>query len=119
MRYRVVDNVGGTIAGATVNEHFPGGKTNDQPNDWPPSTAFGGQPFWPETNGVFVDSWFVSCGNPDPAPGTPLAGQSVDHMPHEFFVGSRTPARGVRVQTHTAHRYRGYARHEGITTPAP
>ncbi|HJQ29574.1 MAG TPA: hypothetical protein VJ827_09540, partial [Rubrobacter sp.] len=32
--YRVVDNVGGTIVGATVNENFPGAKTNDQLTDW-------------------------------------------------------------------------------------
>jgi hypothetical protein len=40
-------------------------------------------------------------------------------MPHEFYVGSDVPTHGVRVQTHTAHRYLGFARHEAITTPAP
>lgn len=118
--YRVKDNVGGTIVGATVNENFPGAKTNDQPNNWPNPAAFATVPFWANTNGTFVDNWFIACGNPAPlAPGTPNAGQSVDRLPHEFWVGSRTPAHGVRVQRHVAHRYRSFAEHENVVTPAP
>jgi hypothetical protein len=122
--YRVMDNVSGTIVGATINEVFPGAKTNDQPNDWtlPNATT----PFWSNTSGVFVDNWFVCCSagppcclNPAPAPSTPQAGQGVDRIPHEFFVGSSTVGQGCRVQTHVAHRFRGNARHEGIVTPAP
>jgi len=119
--YRIVDNVSGTIVGATVNENFPGSKTNDQPNDWPSPASFSTTPSWPNTNGTFIDNWFV-WGGYTPAPVAPTAAnanQSVDHMAHEFYVGSTVAGRGVRVQTHTAHRYRGYARHEGITTPAP
>lgn len=118
--YRVKDNVGGTIVGATVNENFPGAKTNDQANDWVNPAAFATVPFWANTNGTFVDNWFVSCGTPAPvAPGTATAGQSVDRLPHEFYVGSQTPARGVRVQRHVAHRYLGGADHENVVTPAP
>lgn len=117
--YRVVDNVGGTIVGATVNEHFPGAKTNDQPNNWPNPAAFVTTPFWANTNGTFVDNWFISGGNPSPDPGGPNHAQAVDHMAHEFYVGSQTPGRGCRVQRHTAQRYRGYADHESIVTPAP
>jgi hypothetical protein len=43
----------------------------------------------------------------------------VDHMAHEFFVGGPTPGKGCRVQKHTAQRFRGMARHEGIVSPAP
>lgn len=118
--YRVVDNVGGTVVGATVNEHFPGAKANDQANNWVSPAAFITTPFWPDTNGTFVDNWFVSCGAPAPvAPGNALAGQGVDRIPHEFYVGSRTPGRGCIVQRHTAHRYQGRTRHEGITSPVP
>ncbi len=118
--YRIVDNVGGTIVGATVNENFPGAKTNDQANNWPNPAAFATVPFWENTNGTFVDNWFVACGNPAPvAPTAANANTGVDQLPHEFYVGSKTPAKGVRVQTHTAHRRLGFARHEGITTPAP
>jgi hypothetical protein len=118
--YRVVDNVGGTIVGATVNEHFPGTKTNDQPNDWLSPAAFSTVPVWPNTNGTFIDNWFQSCGSPAPvAPTAANANTSVDRMTHEFYVGSETPGRGCRVQRHTAHRYLGFARHENITTPAP
>ncbi|HZT32859.1 MAG TPA: hypothetical protein VFA33_23435 [Bryobacteraceae bacterium] len=118
--YRIVDNVGGTIVGATVNENFPGAVTADVVTNWPGPAAFATVPFWQNTNGTFVDNWFIGCGNPTPvAPTDPTAGTSVDHMPHEFYVGSVTPARGCRVQTHTAHRYLGFARHEGIVSPAP
>ncbi len=118
--YRIVDNVSGTIVGATVNENFPSAKVNDQANNWVNPAAFATVPFWENTNGTFVDNWFVSCGNPAPvAPGTPNAGQAVDHMAHEFYVGSKTPARGCRVQTHTAQRNLGMARHTNIVTPAP
>ncbi|HUW53015.1 MAG TPA: hypothetical protein VMV99_06330 [Rhodanobacter sp.] len=119
-KYRIKDNVGGTIVGATVNENFPGAKTNDQPNNWPNPAAFATVPFWPDTNGTFVDNWFIACGNPPPlAMGVPNAGQSVDRLPHEFWVGSRTPAHGVRVQRHVAHRYRAFADHENVVSPAP
>lgn len=118
--YRVVDNVGGTIVGATVNENFPSAKTNDQPNNWVDPSSFATVPVWPNTNGTFVDNWFVWNGSPTPvAPTAANANQSVDSMAHEFYVGSTTSGRGVRVQTHTAHRYLGFARHENITTPAP
>lgn len=118
--YRVVDNMSGTIVGATVNENFPGAKTNDQVNNWGNPAAFITVPFWANTNGTFVDNWFQSCGNPAPvAPGSANAGTGVDRIPHEFYVGSQTPALGCRVQTHTAHRYLGFARHEGVTSPAP
>lgn len=118
--YRVVDNVGGTIVGATVNENFPGAKTNDQANDWESPAAFSTTSFWRETDGAFVDNWFHFGGTPSPvAPGAPTAGQSVDRIPHEFYVGNETSGKGCRVQTHTAHRYLGFARHEGIRTPVP
>jgi len=118
--YRVVDNMGGTIIGATVNENFPGTKTNDQATDWVSPATFITNPFWANTNGTFVDNWFVFCGAPSPvAPGAANAATGVDRIPHEFYVGSTTPARGCRVQTHTAHRYLGFTRHEGVTSPAP
>jgi len=118
--YRIVDNVGGTIVGATVNENFPGAPTGDQPNDWPNPAVFTTVPFWRNTNGTFVDNWYISCGTPSPvAPGAVGAASGVDRMPHEFYVGSDVPARGCRVQTHIAHRYLGFTRHESITTPAP
>jgi hypothetical protein len=118
--YRIVDNVSGTIVGATVNENFPGAKVNDQANNWGNPAAFITTPFWENTNGTFIDNWFISCGNPAPvAHAAANANTGVDRIPHEFYVGSKTPGRGVRVQTHTAHRYLGFARHENITTPAP
>lgn len=118
--YRVVDNVGGTIVGATVNENFPGAKTNDQATNWVSPAAFITTPFWENTNGTFIDNWFVFCGSPSPvAPGAANAATGVDQIPHEFYVGSTTPALGCRVQTHTAHRYLGFTRHENVTTPAP
>jgi hypothetical protein len=118
--YRVVDNMGGTIVGATVNENFPGAKVNDQANNWVAPAAFATAAFWANTNGTFVDNWFESCGAPAPvAPGTPNAGQAVDHIAHEFYVGSQTPAHGCRVQTHTAQRFRGMARHINVVSPAP
>jgi len=118
--YRVVDNVGGTIVGAPVNENFPGGEINDQPNNW-----FVPVPNGDITDGTFPDNWAeggcaASGTNPIPVgPTSPNAGQSVDRIPHEFFVGSVSPGKGCRVQKHTAHRYLGFARHEDITTPAP
>ena len=69
--YRVLDNVGGTIVGATVNENFPGPKTNDQPNNWVSPAGFITTPFWRNTNGTFIDNWFVFCGNPAPVNKSP------------------------------------------------
>jgi hypothetical protein len=117
--YRVVNNLGGTIIGATANERFPSGKVNDQPNDWGGPATFHTRPYWPNTNGTFVDHWYRYGGNPSPDPSGPNRAQAVDHMAHEFYVGSQTPGRGCRVQRHTAQRYRGYADHENIVTPAP
>jgi hypothetical protein len=118
--YSIFDNVSGTIVGATVNENFPGAKADDQANDWVSPAKFTTVPFWEKTKGTFVDNWFEACGTPSPvAPGTPTAGQKVDHLAHEFFVGSKTPAKGCRVQTHIAQRYLGMARHINIKSPAP
>jgi hypothetical protein len=100
LQYRILDNVSGTIVGATVNENFPSGKTN--------------------TNGTFIDYWSVWCGTPTPVAATDsTASTGVDKLSHEFYVGSKVAGKGIRVQTHTAHRYLGYTRHENITTPAP
>ena len=118
--YRIVDNVGGTIVGATVNEKFPSAKTNDQANDWVSPASFSSVPVWPNTDGTFIDFWTVWCGTPAPVnPGDPHDNDSVDRLEHEFYVGSRTSGRGVRVQKHTAHRYLGHTVHENIHTPAP
>jgi hypothetical protein len=118
--YRIVDNLDGTIVGATVNELFPSAKIDDDPNSWrDPFAQANTVPFWQNTNGTFVDHWFMSCDKPYPVP--PTAGTAyiqIDHMAHEFFVGSKIPGVGVRVQKHTAVRYLGFARHENITTPA-
>ncbi len=121
--YRIKDNLSDTVSSVDVNEHFPGTKTNDVPNNWISPAAFSSVPYWAASQtgaGSFIDHWSKWGGNPSPvAPTAPNAGSSVDRLPHEFYVGSITPTHGCRVQTHTAHRYRGYARHEGITTPAP
>ncbi|MFL6331858.1 MAG: hypothetical protein ACJ754_00785 [Pyrinomonadaceae bacterium] len=68
--YRVFDNVGGTIVGATVNERFPGPTTNDQPNNWGSSAITSGAS-WPNTNGTFVDNLFKCCGTPPPSSPAP------------------------------------------------
>jgi hypothetical protein len=118
--YRVVDNVGGTIVGATVNENFPSAKADDQPNSWWRPVAAPSAPDWRNTNGTFIDYWWVWGNAPLPvSPGDPHDNDSVDRTPHEFYIGSPTPGRGCRVQTHTAHRYLGHTVHEGIVSPAP
>jgi hypothetical protein len=118
--YRIVDNVGGTIIGATVNENFPSAKVNDQANNWSSPADFISSPTWPNTDGTFVDDWAHWGGTPPSVtPTEPNAGEKVDHMAHEFFVGGPTPGKGCRVQKHTAQRFRGMARHEGIVSPAP
>ena len=118
--YRVEGNFSRVVKNVSVNERFPGKKADDVPNDWADPAVFTSVPYWNTTSGTFIDNWYVFCGSPSPvAPTAPNAGSSVDHMPHEFFVGSTTPGRGCRVQAHTAHRYLGWARHEGITSPAP
>lgn len=120
MGYRIVDNVGGTIVGATVNENFPGAKVDDQPNTWVSPAAFTTVPFWANTDGTFVDNWYVSCRTPAPvAPTDAAAGQGVDQLEHEFYVGSKTPGKGCIVQRHIAHRYLGRTRHEKIVSPVP
>jgi hypothetical protein len=52
-------------------------------------------------------------------PGDPHDGDSIDRTAHEFYVGGNAPARGCRVQRHTAHRYFGHTEHENVVTPAP
>lgn len=121
--YRLKDNMNDTLQSVDVNENFPSAKSNDIPNNWVDPSSFSTVPFWSSSKtsgGTFVDNWYVWGGMPSPvAPSDPGANTSVDRIPHEFYVGSQTSAHGCRVQTHTAHRYLGYARHEGITTPAP
>ena len=89
--YRVVDNVGGTIVGATVNENFPAAKVNDRPNNWASPAQFSSGSVWLNTNGTFIDYWWVCDGNPPPVnPGDPHDNDSVDRMQHEFYVGGGT-----------------------------
>jgi len=117
--YRVVDNVGGTIVGATVNERFPGPVVNDQPNHWAGAPMTAGSS-WPNTNGTFIDNLYKCCGIPAPvAVSSPNWGDKVYHEPQEFFVGSSVSGRGCRVQVHRLQFYRGYADHENIRSPAP
>ncbi len=119
IRYRILDNVGGTIVGATVNERFPGPAVDDQPNRWRASTVTSGSA-WPNTDGTFVDNLYKCCGIPAPVGlSSPHYGDTVYHEPHEFYVGSTTPGRGCRVQRHTLQFFRGYADHEYIRSPAP
>jgi hypothetical protein len=118
--YRVVDNVGGTIVGATVNENFPSAKADDQPNTWTSPAAFSSTSVWKNTDGTFVDFWWVWGNAPLPVnPGDPHDSDSVDQLEHEFYVGGTTPGTGCRVQTHIAHRYLGHTQHENTRSPAP
>lgn len=118
--YRIVDNVGGTIVGATVNENFPSAKADDQPNSWWRPVAAPSTPDWRNTDGTFIDYWWVFGDPPLPVnPGDPHDNDSVDRAPHEFYIGSPNPGKGCRVQTHTAHRYLGHTVHENIASPAP
>jgi len=118
--YRVVDNVGGTIVGATVNENFPSAPAVDMPNNWWTPVATPATSVWHNTDGTFIDYWWVCGGAPAPLnPGDPHDGDSIDRTAHEFYVGGNAPARGCRVQRHTAHRYFGHTEHENVVTPAP
>lgn len=117
--YRVLDNVGGTIVGATVNERFPGPTTHDQPNFWAAAAVTSGSS-WPNTNGTFIDNLYQCCGTPAPVPpSSPNWADNVYHEPQEFYVGSTVSGRGCRVQVNTLQFYRGYADHENIRSPAP
>jgi len=119
IHYRVIDNVGGTIVGATVNERFPSPPVNDQPNNWGSAPTTSTQN-WPNTNGTFTDNLYMCGGTPAPVTTSSSNwGDKVYHMPQEFYVGSTTPGRGCRVQAHTLQFYRGYADHEDIHSPAP
>jgi hypothetical protein len=123
--YRVVDNVGGTIVGATVNEDFPSAPVTDQPNNWWVPNATPATSVWHNTDGTFIDYWWVCDTATTPLnptalnPGDPHDGDSVDRTAHEFYVGRNVPGRGCRVQRHTAHRYLGHTEHENVVTPAP
>lgn len=117
--YRILDNVSGTIIGATVNERFPGPAVNDQPNNWSGAAVVTASS-WPGTNGTFTDNLFKCGGNPVPVlPGSRQWSDRVFHEPHEFYVGSTISGRGCRVQVHTLQFYRGFADHESIRSPAP
>ena len=119
INYRIIDNVGGTIIGATVNERFPSPPVNDQPNNWSTSPTTSTQN-WPNTNGTFTDNLYQCGGTPAPVTTSSSQwGDKVYHMRQEFYVGSTTPGRGCRVQWHTLQFYRGYADQEGIHSPAP
>ena len=118
--YQIVDNIGGTIVGATMNENFPSTKANDRPNSWWPPVAAPSTSDWRNTGGTFIDYWWVFGDPPLPLnPGDPHDNDSVDRTAHEFYVGSPIPGKGCRVQTHTAHRYLGHTMHENIVSPAP
>ena len=117
--YRIIDNVGGTIIGATVNERFPSSAINDQPNNWSSGTVTSTSS-WPETNGTFTDNLYKCCGIPAPVlPSSSQWSDKVFHQPQEFYVGSTMPGHGCRVQVHTLQFYRGFADHESISSPAP
>jgi hypothetical protein len=117
--YRILDNMGGTIVGGTVNERFPGPAVDDQPNHWRLATTTSGAS-WPKTNGTFVDNLYKCCGIPAPVSSASANwSDKVYHEPQEFYVGSTTAGRGCRVQVHTLQFYRGFAEHENIRSPAP
>ena len=117
INYRILDNFGGTIVGATVNELFPSAPVADQPNNWTLSTITSGSA-WRNTNGTFTDTLFKCCGSPAPVPPADTHwGDKVLHQTHEFYVGSATPGQGCLVQRHTLQYYRGTADHEDIHSP--
>jgi hypothetical protein len=117
LNYRIFDNVGGTIVGATVNELFPSTPIADQPNNWTGSAITSGSA-WRNTNGTFTDTLYKCCGTPAPVPPSSAQwGDKVFHQTHEFYVGSATPGHGCLVQRHTLQFYRGTADHEDIHSP--
>ncbi|HSJ56100.1 MAG TPA: hypothetical protein VLC95_02915, partial [Anaerolineae bacterium] len=124
--YRMVDNVGGTIIGGTMNERF-GTETDDTANNWPvPSHRAG---YDVDLNGIVTDVIGIR-GLPrfNPPPQTPgpartppaaLGASRVDAIEQTFSIGSLTPGRGCRVQTNDFVRYRDHGRHENVVSPAP
>jgi hypothetical protein len=124
--YRMVDNVGGTIIGGTMNERF-GTATDHIPNNWPvPSHRAG---YDVDLDGIVTDVIGMrGLARFHPAPQTPgpaqtppvaLSGDHVDTIEQTFSIGSLTPGRGCRVQTNDFVRYRDHGRHENIVSPAP
>ena len=103
-----------------MNENFPSARWPTEPNNWWPPVAHPATSVWQNTDGTFIDYWWVYG---DPAlplnPGDAHDDDSIDRTAHEFYVGCNDPVRGCRVQTHTAHRYLGHTEHENVVTPAP
>jgi len=124
--YRMVDNLGGSIKGGTVNEQFETG-TNLVANNWPVPNQIAGTDV--DRDGVFTDRIGVTGAsartpapqNPGPSrvPPSSLSGQRVDVIRQEFFIGSLTAGRGCSVQRHDFVRFIDHGRHENIVSPAP
>lgn len=124
--YRMVDNVGGTIIGGTMNERF-GTQTDHITNNWPVPSHRAGRDV--DLDGIVTDVIGMrGLARFNPAPQTPgsaqtppvaLSSDRVDSIEQTFSIGSLTPGRGCRVQTNDFVRYRDHGSHENIVSPVP
>lgn len=120
MFYKVVDQFGETLPKQVeVNEKFTSGDISDYKGENRPVPKVTNNPSDP---GKIVDT--IEVNNPENTlipitknPGTPLGTTKIDHWSQEFYIGSLTSGKGVKVQTDTIQRYQDHARHENIMSP--
>jgi len=117
VNYQVLDDTGTVMSGYQVNERFPAGKVNDQPNNWPNGAA--------GAINVTGTDWgdrlsVEGAGSPNPqSPQSPLGTTKVYHRAQEWFVGSLTSGSGTKVQTDTIQLYLDHGEHHNIVSPVP
>lgn len=113
--YEVLDDQGRVMRGYEVNESFPSGKVDDEPNNWPNGAAGA----LTVSGASFDDRLSVEgAGSPNPqSPGSPLSTRRIYHRPQEWFVGSLTPGRGTKVQTDLIQLYLDHGEHQRIVSP--
>ena len=125
LSYRMVDNLGGSIRGGTMNEQF-GAAINVIPNNWPVPHTQSDTDI--DLDGVVTDAIGIhgaarfpipQIPGPSRVPPMPLSGQRVDVIKQKFFIGSSIAGRGCRVQTDDFVRFIDHGRHENIVSPAP
>jgi hypothetical protein len=115
--YETLDDKGATMKGYDVNELFTTTPTNDAPKcDWRRGPAGG--------RTVSGTAWFDRMQGEDATktptpqnPGTPLGSTKVQHWNQEWYIGSKDPGKGTKVQTNVFQKYQDHANHESIKSP--
>jgi hypothetical protein len=121
IHYQIVDQFNRQLPkNVEVNEQWTTGAVSDFAGEnWPRGNPNGAMvnpaDFSDQISGVAQQG--VTFTPAPQEPQNPLGNVKVDHWGQAFYVGSKTPGKGVKVQTDTLQRYQDHGRHLDVKSP--